>query len=193
MSRVFLSVLQPSSGFTVLLFSLFCFFMSGCVVWYSTFDYTPASRYLRQAEEAARQGEIEQAKKHYLRHIQFRLDYQERPEWENPYFYHLLIGDLYLNEANVSEALSHYQKAYDEGVEVGLVADRFRQIASLYENQGEHQQAIDFLSQHRELDPLLFDLMRDRIAREMVQSEERSHPLEAAGTEEVSPKLSKHQ
>ncbi|MCB0353025.1 MAG: tetratricopeptide repeat protein [Bdellovibrionales bacterium] len=148
--------------------------ISGCVVWYSTFDYAPASRYLRQAEQAARQGKTKEAETYYLRHIQFRLDFKERPDWENPYFYHLLIGDLYLKENNIEEALSHYQKARSEGVELGLVADRFRQIASFYESEEKFDQAISFLSEHRELDPLLFDLMRDRIAREMVQIEERS-------------------
>ena len=58
-------------------------------------------RTLRQAENAIERGEYEQAIALYQEHLQRRLARQDRPKWENPFFYKLLIGDAYLRNHDV--------------------------------------------------------------------------------------------
>ena len=130
------------------------------------------SKYLREAEVYERQGDFSQAIKAYRQHIQKRLENENRAKWENPSFYLLLIGDLYLRQSQVEEALAEYEAARLEGVARSLVADRFRLVATWLAERGQTQEAIEILSVHREEDPLLFDLMRDRLAREKVAQEE---------------------
>lgn len=130
------------------------------------------SKYLREAEIYERQGDFPQAIKAYRQHIQRRLENENRAEWENPAFYLLHIGDLYLKQSLVEEALGEYEAARVEGVARTLVADRFRLVAAWLAERGQIQEAIEILSAHRDEDPILFDLMRDRLAREKVAHEE---------------------
>ncbi len=58
-------------------------------------------------------------------------------------------------------------------VDIGLVSDRYRLVANFLAKQEKHKEAIDLLNLHRDIDPLLYDMMRDRIAREMVLGEEQ--------------------
>lgn len=139
----------------------------------STRSWESYSKYLREAEAYERQGEFLEAIKAYRQHIQKRLENENRAEWENPAFYRLLIGDLYLKESQVEEALREYEEARSEGVAQSLVADRFRLVASWLAEQGQTQEAIEVLSRYRNEDPILFDLMRDRLAREKVAQEEK--------------------
>jgi tetratricopeptide (TPR) repeat protein len=135
-------------------------------------SWESSSKYLREAEACERQGDFEQAIRAYRQHIRKRLEKENRPEWENPAFYLLLIGDLYLQQSLVKEALLEYEQARLEGVARSLVADRFRLVAAWLAEKGQTQEAIEILSLYREEDPVLFDLMRDRVVREKVAHEE---------------------
>ncbi len=63
------------------------------------------SNYLEKAAELTNAKEYDKAIEIYRKHIDYRLALKDRPEWENPYFYLLLIGDLYLQQANTEKAL----------------------------------------------------------------------------------------
>mgnify|MGYP006297132575 CR=1 FL=1 len=107
----------------------------------------------------------------YREHISNRLEVTDRPEWENPYFYLLNVGDIELNRGEVDKALAAYQEAEREKVELPLVADRYRAVASWYEEHGQLERALEILTKYRDKDPLIFDSMLDRVARELTESE----------------------
>lgn len=132
--------------------------------------------YLRDAEELLRQGQNAQAISKYEQHIKYRLALETRPQWENPYFYYLLIGDIYLRDSNVDKALESYETAENNRVESVLVSDRYRYVANWYEQKGEADNALKILERYQDRDPLLFDAMMDRIAKEIVAREEAAKP-----------------
>jgi len=132
------------------------------------------SKHLKSAESLERQGKYGEAISAYRQHIQERCEDEERAEWENPSFYLLIIGDILLKQGKVTEALHEYEQAQLEEVAVALISDRFRLIANWLADRERKEEAISILSIHRETDPVLFDLMRDRIARELVAGEEAS-------------------
>ncbi|WKZ56965.1 MAG: hypothetical protein QY326_09550 [Bdellovibrionota bacterium] len=127
---------------------------------------------LQEAEALVRQGKSDQAIQRYHDHIAWRLSVKDRPEWENPYFYLLLIGDLHAEIGNMTEALSSYQDAHRLGIETALVSDRYRFLAHKMELQGDLKGALEILRAHRELDPLLFDAMLDRVSRALTLQEQ---------------------
>lgn len=126
---------------------------------------------LSTAENLTSQGKHDEAIAAYREHISERLQTSQRPEWENPYFYLLNVGDIELSRGNVDAAIAAYEEAEREKVESPLVADRYRAVASWYEEHGDLQKAIDTLTKYRERDPLIFDSMLDRIARKLTESE----------------------
>ncbi|MCB0320801.1 MAG: hypothetical protein KDD60_07725 [Bdellovibrionales bacterium] len=130
------------------------------------------SEHLRLAERYQRKKQYSLARTSYLHHIQARLSVKDKPEWENPHFYYLLIGDLFLSEADIPEALKSYDMARKNGVDIGLVSDRYRLVANSLAKNGDFDGAIEILNTYHDYDPLLFDMMRDRLAREKVESEE---------------------
>lgn len=127
---------------------------------------------LKQAEELLRQDKFDQAIEAYQEHMQERLSSKNRPDWENPYFYYLLIGDIELGRGQVSKALAAYEFASKNNIHSSLISDRYRFVASWYEARGEYDDAIDILKKHRDLDPLLFDAMLDRIAKHITYLED---------------------
>lgn len=131
---------------------------------------------LRKAEEFTRQERYDQAIESYRRHIEVRLEKEDRPEWENPYFYYLIIGDLELGQGHIAKALAAYELAQRKGVAKSLVSDRYRLVASWHESHGELNKAASIAEHYRELDPLLFDLMLDRLSKQIVLEENRSIP-----------------
>jgi KDO2-lipid IV(A) lauroyltransferase len=133
--------------------------------------YSSAQDGLKRAEEALREGKYEAAIAAYQSHMQRRLSLSDRPEWENPYFYELLIGDVYLTEGKIPEALTHYEIAESKGIHTSLVSDRYRSVASWYEERGELRKSFDILVKYRERDSLLFDSMLDRIGRALTAQE----------------------
>lgn len=137
---------------------------------------------LESAEEHSRQGEYDQAIAAYRKHMRYRLGLSDRPEWENPYLYLLMIGDLQLRQEKPDEARITYELAEKNKVDPALVSDRFRYLASWYEQKGDIDTALKILTTYRNRDELLFDVMRDRLAKELVRKE-----LEATPAPIVSP------
>ena len=135
-------------------------------------------RHIRNAERYAEEGKPDEAIDEYRRHIEYRLSVEDRPEWENPFFYLLIIGDLQLQKGSVDDALASYEEAEKNGVDRSLVADRYRHVGSCLAEQGKLTDALRVLTQYRDRDPLLIDSMRDRIAREIISRDEsvKEHP-----------------
>lgn len=126
---------------------------------------------LDQAEELAQESKYDEAIAAYRAHIEDRLETPDRPDWENPYFYLLNIGDIELSRGNIPAALQTYEEAERQKVEQPLVVDRYRAVASWYEEHGRPQDALDILIKYHDKDPLIFDAMLDRIARKMTAGE----------------------
>lgn len=123
---------------------------------------------LKKAEQLSANKEYEKAIEAYKQHIQERLKIKNRPDWEDPNFYYILIGDLYLAKESVGEALEAYDRAEKSGIDRMLVSDRYRSVALWYEQRKELDKALEILNRYRDRDQLLFDATSDRIAKEIV-------------------------
>jgi len=126
---------------------------------------------LQRADSHTQQKKYDEAIEAYRKHIAFRLKVEGRPDWENPYFHLLQIGDLLILQDKVSEALSTYEEAEKHNVDPVNVSDRFRFVASYFERQGKLEEALKVLTTYRERDPFLYDLVRDRIGKELLSQE----------------------
>jgi tetratricopeptide (TPR) repeat protein len=133
--------------------------------------FSSESAQLHEAEALTSEGKPDEAIAAYRTHISERLETTDRPEWENPYFYLLNIGDIELSRGNVAGALAAYEEAEREKVETPLVADRYRAVAVWYEERGQLKSALEILTTYREKDPLIFDSMLDRVARRLTEVE----------------------
>lgn len=127
---------------------------------------------IRQAEELSRQGEYDTAIVLYREHMQERLEVEDRPVWENPYFYLLLIGDVQLGQGQPELAIVTYEEAERLKVEPTLISDRYRAVGRWYQEHGQSQKALEVLTKYRDRDSLLFDAMLDRIAKELTAQED---------------------
>ena len=157
---------------TSLVFILLLTNLSGCLL----FSASPSK--LQKAEELSRQKKYPEAIAVYHQHMEERLAVKDRPEWENPYFYYILIGDIELGTDKPEDALKSYMEADQKGVDAYLVADRFRSVARWYEDKGELDKAIALLLAHREKDPLLFEAMLDRLNKtKTIQEDMKSKPI----------------
>jgi hypothetical protein len=128
----------------------------------------PDSLHLMKAEEFSRQEQYDKAIEEYRLHMRYRLSLEKRPEWENPFFYLILIGDLQLLQDKPDQARATLEEAEKQGVDVNLVSDRYRSLAHWYEKKGDLDTAFSILKGRREHDPILFDAMLDRIAKLIV-------------------------
>jgi tetratricopeptide (TPR) repeat protein len=133
---------------------------------------------LYRAEEFSQQERYEDAIASYRDHIEDRLSERTRPDWENPYFYLLRIGDLQLRMNQPTAALESYDLAEKEHVEASLISDRYRAVANWYIERAKLQEAFDLLQKYRDRDSLLFDAMLDRVGRALTAQE--SLPTAAA-------------
>jgi hypothetical protein len=124
-----------------------------------------------RAEQLAKECRYTEAIDTYRKHIEERLDESARPEWENPNFYLLMIVDLQLKMAKPENALRTCSEADQQGIEPALISDRYRAIATWYEERGDLADAFDVLKNYRERDPLLFDAMLDRVGRAITARE----------------------
>lgn len=168
-----LTMIKRSSKTAVLEASiLFVVFLSSCRGIFGA----GGSAILSHAEEYSRQGKTEEAIAAYNDHIEERLNDSGRPEWENPYFYELIIGDLYLKDGKVTEALASYELAETHKVDNTLISDRYRYVASWYEKQGDLPAAMEVLIKYRDRDSLLFDAVLDRMAKELVTKDQTPSP-----------------
>ena len=146
---------------------------------------TPSSDSITYAEELSRKGNYASAILAYHEHIALRLKITDRPSWENPYFYLLVIGDLELKQGKTEEAFATYELAEKNGVDVLLVSDRYRYIATRFEEDGKLREALSVLTKYRDRDPMLFDLMLDRIAKKLTALEDSMLPTAAKTNTEV--------
>lgn len=143
-------------------------------VFFHTFSFDNYT-YLEKADHFVSEGKLDEAIATYKKHIEYRLSVKDRASWENPYFYYLLVGDLYLRLEKPLEALDAYTLAHTKGVEVPLVADRYRSLARWYKNHDQLKAAIELLQKYRELDDLMFDAMLDKYSKELTRQEETPH------------------
>lgn len=127
---------------------------------------------LELAEQFLRQSRFDDAIASYRKHIDQRLALQDRPEWENPWFYLLMIGDVELRAGQPDKAITSYTEAETRGVDTSLVLDRYRSTAAWFEKEGRLKEAVDLLATQRDRDPLIFNGMLDRLSREIVELED---------------------
>lgn len=132
------------------------------------------SRYreLERAEGLLQEKKYDEAIAIYRSHLEYRLNVEKRSEWENPYFYLLLIGDVELTRQAPEAAYAAYSEALTRKVDRNLISDRMRGIARWYEEKGNLQKSIEILQAHQDLDPLLFDSTLDRLARTIAAAED---------------------
>ncbi len=152
---------------TALLTLLSCFSNGGI---YSHKDL-PGERFKSRVEMAAalkNHGKYQEAIDEYQKHFELRLKSSTRPESQNPYFYHILIGELYLLQGNTDKALSFYESAHKNHVEEPFVIDGYRRVAEFYAKTGGFTRAIELLEKHRDLDPLMFDSDIDHFHKQMI-------------------------
>jgi hypothetical protein len=141
------------------------FLITGC-------RFGRGSLHLSEAEEQLRLKRYDDAITSYRAHIDHRLGVEDRPSWENPYFYLMLIVDIEVNRDNIVGARAALAEAEAKGVDSTLIADRWRSLARWYELHGENREAFELLQAHRHLDTLLFDAALDRLAKQIVKEEE---------------------
>lgn len=125
------------------------------------------------AKELKEDKEFFKAIEQYQKHIDTRLAVKNRPEWENPYLYYLDIGDVYLEMNDEKSATKYYEMAEDKKVKPAYVNDRYRYVATWYEEKGDLKSALKQLKKYKDRDPDLFNLMMDRIAKEIVKKESK--------------------
>jgi tetratricopeptide (TPR) repeat protein len=153
--------------------SLYSFVIVCFIVGCSTFGFRDWGdyAYLEKAEEFSRQAKYDEAIDAYRKHMRYRLSLEDRPPWENPYLYLLMIGDLQLNQDKPEEARASYELAEKNKVDTALISDRYRYLATWYDKRGDIDAALKILSTYRDRDDMLFDVMRDRLAKELVKRE----------------------
>jgi tetratricopeptide (TPR) repeat protein len=131
--------------------------------------------FAQKAEAAAKTGDLDGAINNYYLHIQSRLKEKDRPEWENPYFYFLLIGDLYVQKNDPISALAKYDAASEKNVDPRLVGDRVCLLSRRLEAQGKFSTAYKILVKRHQLNPELFDIALNRVARALAEEEDKVH------------------
>ena len=134
--------------------------------------FTPGASSREQADRLARDGKYDEAIDLYRKHLETRLAAPNRPDWDNPYIYLLDIGDMHLKKGEPENAIKYYELAEQHKVEAEYVTDHLRGVALWYEERGLRLEALQYLKKYRRRDPLMFDLMLDRIAHDIVAAEE---------------------
>jgi tetratricopeptide (TPR) repeat protein len=134
----------------------------------------------KKADRLAREGKYAEAIEAYQEHINYRLSLKNRPDWENPHIYFLDIGDLYLQQGDLPNAIAYYEKAEKKNVKSSYINDRFRHVATWLENQERSYEALEHLKKYRKRDPPMFDMMLDRIAKKIVKQEEEAEKKQEA-------------
>ena len=127
-----------------------------------------------KAKELADGGDYDGAIATYTRHIEERLENPNRDINENPFFYFLLIGDIYLAKKDYKAAESSYSLALMRSVNKELVADRIYTLSKAIINQNnlntkDLNTAWDLLGRYREIDPLMFDYYLSELHRTMIE------------------------
>ena len=139
------------------------------------FGFGRGPSHARVAAQLRADKKYDEAIVEYRKHIDARLNDSRREPEENPYFYLILIGDIYLEEGKTDDALASYVEAKDKEVEVALVVDRIRRIARAMKDAGKYRDAVALLKKYRELDEFVFDLDIDENLKAIVKSEDKIH------------------
>jgi tetratricopeptide (TPR) repeat protein len=124
-----------------------------------------------KVSELEEQKQFEEARAVYKKHQVYRLSRRERAEWENPYFYSLLIGDLYLKEGKATDSLTMYEEALRHKVEAHLIDDRILKLGVWYMEKGLYGEAISLLSKYQKRNPLLYESALDKASKELTKRE----------------------
>ncbi len=127
--------------------------------------YTAPVSFAQKAKQYLAKEQYDQAIDAYKKHIDSRLKRKSRPEWENPYVYYLDIGDVYLLQNDLDNALKYYFLAEEKKVEASFISDRLRKVAIWYEDNNQLDQALAHLQKYQDRDPEFFNMMLDRIAK----------------------------
>lgn len=158
--------------------------LSGCISFFS-FSYNGFPSRYDYAKHLIEEKKYDEAIAEYHLHIDERLNSPTRPTDENPFFYYILIGDVYLKKNDINSALGAFKTAHENQVHDKLVLDRFRQVSDIYVSEKKFDIAIELLNTYREIDSLLVDSDIDRIHRTMVEAEDESK--KENGTDSISP------
>ncbi len=140
--------------------TLICFSF-WCISCASSLNIYAPSTHAKQAELAAKEGNYQKAIIEYQAHFEARQSDSGRPNDENPYFYYLLIGDLYLKMNDPEQAEAAYDIALAQQVTSTLLSDRYRHLGRWFSQHQRYEDALKVLHKHRGLDPQLFDIEID--------------------------------
>lgn len=88
----------------------------------------------------------------------------------NPFFYALKAGDLALKLEQPESAMSYYALAHSKGMKQSFLSDRLRLLARWHEERDQPNCALKILDTYLTLDPVLFNLVADRVAKESIES-----------------------
>ncbi len=133
-------------------------------------DFGPS--HATRAIELRKEGKYDEAIEEYRIHRREREKSKYRPADENPAFYELLIGDVYLEAGKPLEAEAAYERALQEKVSDELVNYKLRGLAQWYESKNRIQEALTVLNKYREREPVLFDFDIDRLHKRALREED---------------------
>ncbi len=134
--------------------------------------YSPSAAWV--AEDLRKQGKYQEAIVEYKKHISNKLAQKDKQHSElNPFFYYLLIGDCYLELKEFDSAKKSYLTALEHNIEKKLVGAKIRTLADKLEENGQTENAINLLTENRELDTLLFDIDIDKLHKKILEAEDQ--------------------
>lgn len=134
--------------------------------------FTKMPTVLESADQARKDGRFQEAIQLYKQHLQTRLNTSWKIKNENPYFWLLTVGDVYLQAGDPVKAQLAYDQARTQNVDLPLLVDRYLSLATWYKEHGNTKEAIAILTEYRSLDTLLFNGELDTISKELVDKED---------------------
>jgi tetratricopeptide (TPR) repeat protein len=162
----------------IILFSPFFACKVQGVIYHEKLPGITSKTHAEAAENLHEKGFNEDAIKEYQKHIEYRLTKNPDFKIENPYFYQILIGNIYLELNELDSALNAFKIAKEHQVDKALVVDGILQITKALIQGNKLEEAMKLVNDYRALDPLLFDVERDRIHRNMIYNEDFGVSLE---------------
>ncbi len=130
---------------------------------------------INKVKELEENGKIHEAYKVYISHIENKLDKKENNQTKyNPFFYFILIGDMYLRNKNYDAALSSYLIARSRKIKKEIIVDRIQLIAKRYIKEKKYQKAWDLLEKYKNLDELSFSYQLSELHKKMVKEEQKN-------------------
>jgi tetratricopeptide (TPR) repeat protein len=147
------------------------FLLTGCGKTLDLFGLREEKSHARIAQELTTEKKYSEAIAEYQKHIDVRFKVKNRDPNENPYFYYLLIGDLYLKLNDPKTAEDFYRRAHKSEVPLPFITDRYRLLAKWHEENGDVEKSMAILNAHKELDPLLFNAAIDDLHKKTIADE----------------------